>query len=346
MPALVRGDARSLPLADESVDLIVTSPPYFGLRDYGHDTQIGAEATPAEFIAALVECTREMARVLKPSGSIFVNLGDKYSTYESRPGHAAGHKWAGQSQAASRYTRNAPAAYGVPYKSLMGLPWRYALACMAKPSDSVSGALARELIDMIEEGECSFDVARGILDEHAEDGPGIGLILRQELIWSKTSVAPTRITDRARRTHEHVFHFTKREKYFSAMDDLREGESRRFPESVRSMAPASLRAPAELGAEHHAIFPTEWPRWIVTGWCPPDGVVLDPFGGTGTTALVATALGRTGISVDLSEDYQRLAAWRASDSKERACAAGMGRDVVARVAPSIPGQIDLFGEAS
>ena len=84
MPTLLRGDARELPMPDASVDLIVTSPPYFGLRSYQdggehYDGQLGAESSPREFVDALIECTREMARVLKPSGSIFVNLGDKYA---------------------------------------------------------------------------------------------------------------------------------------------------------------------------------------------------------------------------------------------------------------------------
>ena len=81
---VLRGDARRLPLPDACVDLIVTSPPYFGLRSYTddgahYDGQIGSEATPGEWLAALVGCTAEWVRVLKPSGSIFVNLGDKYS---------------------------------------------------------------------------------------------------------------------------------------------------------------------------------------------------------------------------------------------------------------------------
>jgi DNA modification methylase len=81
---VLRGDARSLPLPDGSVDLIVTSPPYFGLRSYTdggkhYDGQIGSERTPREYVANLLDCTREWMRVLKPEGSIFVNLGDKYS---------------------------------------------------------------------------------------------------------------------------------------------------------------------------------------------------------------------------------------------------------------------------
>ena len=93
---LLRADARSVPLCDSTVDLIVTSPPYFGLRSYQdggkhYEGQVGAEATPAEFVDALIECTREMVRVLKPSGSIWVNLGDKYSSggrgsYDLDPG--------------------------------------------------------------------------------------------------------------------------------------------------------------------------------------------------------------------------------------------------------------------
>ena len=82
---IIRGNALALPLADGTVDLIVTSPPYFGLRSYQdggehYAGQIGAEATPAEFVDALIAATREMVRVLKPSGSIWVNLGDKYAT--------------------------------------------------------------------------------------------------------------------------------------------------------------------------------------------------------------------------------------------------------------------------
>jgi hypothetical protein len=90
-PLLLRGDARTLPLADESVDLVVTSPPYFGLRSYQdggehYAGQVGAEASPREFVDALIDCTREMVRVLKPSGSIFVNLGDGTTAARAHPG--------------------------------------------------------------------------------------------------------------------------------------------------------------------------------------------------------------------------------------------------------------------
>lgn len=282
------GDARALQLPDESVDLIVTSPPYFGLRSYTdggehYATQIGAEATPREFIDALVECTREMVRVLKPSGSIFVNLGDKYA--------GGGGQWEkderpdpGRRRAVSGKISTGGKTYGMRAKSLMMLPERYRIAAV---------------------------------DE-------LGLIARAVIVWAKPNGLPESVTDRVRRSHEDWVHLVKQPRYFSAVDEIREphagrqgGTLGRLPGSVWSIASQPLRVPAELNVNHFAAFPMEWPRRIISGWCPPDGVVLDPFGGTGTTALVASVLGRVGISVDASKDYGRIALWRTTDSKQR-----------------------------
>lgn len=354
---LLRADARNLPLEDGSVDLIVTSPPYFALRHYedggeAYGGQVGAESKPAEFVDALIECTREMIRVLKPSGSIFVNLGDKYAG-------SGGNNNAGLGE---RATKRGPKSYNksanVRNKSLLGLPWRYAIRCC---------------------------------DE-------LDLILRAEIIWSKPNGLPESVADRARRAHEQWFHFTKEAKYFAAIDEIREeyvpeGDEGadlggrvalgRLPGSVWSIATESLVVPEHLGVDHYAAFPTEWPRRLILGWSPAgictscgqgrspvterrvekwqtghrktdsdstkmgggrsmtanrgngplpntvtktivgyscacdqptapvrQAVVLDPFGGTGTTAAVAKSLGRIGISVDLSADYLRLAEWR------------------------------------
>ena len=125
---ILRGNALALALADESVDLIVTSPPYFGLRSYQdggehYAGQIGDEPTPAEFVDALIAATAEMVRVLKPSGSIWVNLGDKYA--------ASGGGGAGSSDGTTgRGPRPARRLSGIPAKSLMGIPWRYAIRCI------------------------------------------------------------------------------------------------------------------------------------------------------------------------------------------------------------------------
>lgn len=120
---VIVGDARRLPLADESVHCVVTSPPYFGLRDYGVDGQIGLEATPAEFVAAMVAVMREVRRVLRPDGTLWLNLGDSY-------GGVRGNKAAAPDSKHRHAAADTPtqAKRGTTRKSLMGMPWRVALA--------------------------------------------------------------------------------------------------------------------------------------------------------------------------------------------------------------------------
>jgi DNA modification methylase len=413
---VLRADARSIPLPDASVDLVVTSPPYFALRSYTdggehYAAQIGGEPTPQEYIASLIECTREWMRVLKPSGSIFVNLGDKYVTYEGPrtvpQNSELGRRQGAASQETARYVRSAPTAYGLPYKSQMNLPERYRIACT---------------------------------DE-------LGLIQRAKIVWSKPNGLPESVTDRVRCSHEDWVHLTKAPRYFSAVDEIREAHARRWtpgnnggtrpalvgsgsqydglaasgpnplgklPGSVWEIATEPLKVPDHLGVNHFAAFPTEWPRRIIAGWSPsgictacdegrrpvtslsrraadpfaatqlapgngrgwhggdpaksslgvrahetdrrilgeacacPEptaptrpAVVLDPFGGTGTTALVAKVLGRHGISVDRSADYCRLARWRTTDPGQLAKAMR-----VPQPPKALDGQGDLFGVAS
>lgn len=324
-PVLLRADARALPLADESVDLVVTSPPYYGLRDYGTPDQIGAEQTPAQYLDQLLAATAEASRVLRPTGSLFVNLGDRYAA--NSDGYRRGVKHS------ARQPRVRPGA-DVPDKSLMLLPERYRLRC---------------------------------IDE-------LGLTVRQVLVWSKPNGLPERATDRCRRSHEEWVHLTRARYYWADLDGLRDaptGYQRdgraqratppgqrpramadscnpagRLPGSVWTVATQPLNVPEHVGADHYAAFPMEWPRRLITGWCPPGGVVLDPFGGTGTTALVAAMLGRTGISVDSSADYQRVAAWRCTDPRERARAAGLDASRVPAARPDQTGLFDLPGGAA
>ncbi len=433
---VIRGDARHLPLEDDTVDLVVTSPPYFALRSYQdggehYAGQVGAEATPAEFVDALIEVTRECVRVLKPSGSMWVNLGDKYDSGTSTGRKNGGDRMGdGRERAAWNTDKGGPERFtmGRP-KSLIGIPWRYALRC---------------------------------IDD-------LGLILRAEVIWSKPNGLPESVTDRVRRSHEQWFHFTLNPRYFSAVDEIREpsdpanaahsaryneaaktygktNEARgdkgaglfihnplgKLPGSVWTVPTEPLRVPEHLGVDHFAAFPTEWPKRIIQGWspsgvcvgcgegrrpvvergpsflsahpmphsngrkqrakgqkhqdwrdahpdtiagytcscpctcdptpwrrddppkqpdedCPVHGrpeyrpdttpaVVLDPFGGTGTTAHVAHALGRHGISVDLSADYCRLAA--APELADARLRKVLG---IEKPPPVMSGQGDLFG---
>lgn len=272
---LIRGDATSLPLADDSVDLICTSPPYFALRSYTdggehYDGQIGSEATPQAFLEALWAVTAECRRVLKPSGSMWVNLGDKYSgvspgSYRRHTQPVDGgmgyHEAAAASEAAAGHNPNWG---GIPAKSLMGLPWRYAIGCIDQ----------------------------------------LGLILRAEIIWSKPNGLPESVTDRVRRSHEQFYHFTKEPRYFSAVDEVREPQTGtagmprpdfekewisseggtnhrtghsdprlynplgKLPSSVWQIPTEPLRVPDHLGVDHFAAFPSEWPRRLILGWSP------------------------------------------------------------------------------
>ena len=283
---LLRANALALPIANNTIDLIVTSPPYFALRTYKdggehYDGQVGAEPTPNDFVDALLDATREMVRVIKPSGSIFVNLGD---SYQNKSGHST------------------------PQKSLHAIPWRYAIRC---------------------------------IDE-------LGIALRSEIIWNKPNGMPDPTRDRVTRKHEYWFHFVTSTNYFANLDNIRQPHKTKQSQKARKSPPASwrgietgrthndntpignffhhpkgkmatavwniptqgLRVPPEMGIDHFAAFPTEWPRRLIAGWCPEGGRVLDPFGGTGTTAAVARSMGRTGITVDMSADYLRLAQWR------------------------------------
>jgi DNA modification methylase len=274
--------------------------------------------------SSLLEVTRECLRVLKPSGSLWVNLGDKYSGAQQQ---SSGRE---SSVSSSEYwKRTNPKTTGVKAKSLYGIPWRYALAC---------------------------------IDD-------LGLILRAEVIWSKPNGLPESVTDRVRRSHEQWFHFTLEPRYFSAVDEIREGYEAehkvrgrepnsgfpgkdrhpattersplgKLPGSVWTIPTEPLRVPDHLGIDHFAAFPTEWPKRIIRGWSPEGGTVLDPFGGTGTTALVAKALGRHGISVDMSADYCRLAGWRTNDRDQLAKVLGIEK--AAPVAADEQSLLDLI----
>ena len=367
---LIRANALDLPLADGSVDLVVTSPPYFGLRSYKdggehYAGQIGDEATPTEFVDALLAATREMARVLKPSGSIWVNLGDKYG--RSQPTNVPQTKYRGKAQP------SAVPAYGTP-KSLIGVPWRYAIRCI----DDLGLILRAEVIWSKPNG----------LPESVTDR-----VRRSHETWFHFTKQPRYYSavDEIREAHQHPLHDvhprprSSRGEVDGNAQRLRMGLSPlgKLPGSVWTIPTQPLRVPDHLGIDHYAAFPMEWPRRLVTGWSPrtvctacgegrrpvaasvgldmsrrptaftdecacPDtsapstpGVILDPFGGTGTTALVADALGRHGISVDMSADYLRIAQWRTTDPRQRAKAAQ--RDYTPPQ-PQIEGQSFLFGE--
>lgn len=283
---VLRGDAAHLPLPDGSVDLVVTSPPYWKQRDYRDGGQslagqIGSEATWQEYIANLLDCTREWMRVLKPQGSLFVNIADKYATrYSSvRGGGRAGLNGDDDQRGRSGQNRT-----GAGEKSLLGLPWRYALAC---------------------------------IDD-------LGLILRRDNIWHKVSALPESADDRCVTRHEYVFHLTLQPDYYAATDEVREphspgthpGRTRtvgsrsgngvahrtfagntdefnplgKLPGSVWEIASVPLNVPERIehrrccggrkrpgctdGLDHHAAFPPALAKRAILGWSP-SGICLE-----------------------------------------------------------------------
>jgi DNA modification methylase len=276
-----QGDAFNTDLDDDSIDLIVTSPPYYSFREYtdAADTDplhlLGNEEHPWEYIKGLVDWGSECARVLKDSGSLFVVLGDKYA---GSGGHNNAGIGADKKRGPGRYSQSAYVSWTLPplqNKSQLGLPTRYA------------NIMAEE-----------------------------GWVLRQTIIWDKPNSIPHNAKDRAEFTHEYIFHFTPRSQHYASPQLRSEANKDIYASSVWEITSSEgLTYPKEIFARlntdtHYAAYPVELVRRIVTGWCPPNGVVLDPFGGSGTTALVAKVLGRDAISLDLSAGYTRLAKWR------------------------------------
>ena len=283
--SLVRADAIALPLADESVDLIVTSPPYFALRSYTdggehYDGQIGSEPTPQAFLEALWAVTAECRRVLKPSGSMFVNLGDKYagSRMDGSTGFAS-YPTDRPKDGKSRpvYERRQDerleaqvSAGGMRHKSLMGLPWRYAIGC----------------IDQLD------------------------LILRAEIVWSKPNGLPESVTDRVRRSHEQWFHMVKSPRYYAAVDEVRE-PSQEPKQATRSDSPraigqAGVRSYGDStpvarvynplgklpGSVWELLDSSPWEQLLLSGqvrFCPKCGRDLTAGNGPRTRIRLATA---------------------------------------------------------
>ncbi|WP_293784144.1 site-specific DNA-methyltransferase [uncultured Aeromicrobium sp.] len=309
---LHHGDAlevlRQLP--DQSVDCVVTSPPYFGLRDYGVEGQIGDESSPAEFVAALVEVFAETRRVLADDGTLWLNLGDSYSG-----------SWGNQGRKNERGTQrpvNKPMMQPVhdgrygdparrntgavkpgapPAKNLMGMPWRVAFA---------------------------------LQDD--------GWILRNDVIWSKPNAMPESVTDRLSSRHEHLFLFAKSRRYWFDLDPIREplahpdritghmfGGANKAPRlvtgsastrtgSTYDKAPERGRNPGDVwtiptqpfpGA-HFATMPPALAERAIQAGCKPGGTVLDPFSGSGTTGLAAARHGRRYVGIDLNAEYLDL----------------------------------------
>jgi DNA modification methylase len=300
---------RGLP--DQSVQTCVTSPPYFGLRDYGHDGQIGLEPTPAEYVAKLVEVFREVRRVLRDDGTLWLNLGDSYASSgrtdrKESPGvgakqemKAPGRKLIWEAGGGHNFSWFIPDGNGgkIKPKDLIGIPWRVAFALQAD-----------------------------------------GWYLRQDIIWHKPNPMPESVTDRCTKAHEYIFLLSKSERYYfdsvaiaepSAYfgKDPRSGKGNIRYEGKRTEGDAAANGQQSFvtvnetrnkrsvwtvttkpfkGA-HFATFPPDLIEPCIKAGCPEGGTVLDPFGGSGTTGLVAQTWGRKFILCELNPEYAQMA---------------------------------------
>ena len=247
-------------MADQSVNCCVTSPPYFGLRDYGVAGQMGLEATPDEFVTALVTVLREVRRVLSDDGTLWLNLGDSYARNPAKGQHKPGDSG---KQAYLYDTGGGRASCtsqtGLADKQLIGIPWRVAFALQAD-----------------------------------------GWILRQDIIWQKPNVMPESVKDRCTKSHEYIFLLTKSPKYFFDHESIKEQGVEAAKRSKRSVWEVATKS---FKGAHFATFPPVLIEPCILAGCPVGGTVLDPFGGSGTTAGVALAHGRKAVLCELNPEY-------------------------------------------
>jgi site-specific DNA-methyltransferase (adenine-specific) len=245
----VNAGLRLLPT--ESVDCAITSPAYFWQRDYGFDGQIGHERTIDDYVKALVEPFNELRRVLTERGTFFLNIGDAYYSAKGKP-HGTDRKSSGRQFARVTLRAVDGPGLGLPRKSLIGMPWRVALAMQTT-----------------------------------------GWTLRSDVIWERPGcLGEPSAHDRPHRTYEHVFVFTKNHKYFFDRKALA-GEEDIWRIAARPNNPYI----------HAAPFPFELVERCLACGCPRQGVVLDPFLGSGTTAIAALRSGRSAIGIDMKSSY-------------------------------------------
>lgn len=294
-------------LEDNTIDCCVTSPPYWGLRDYGVEGQLGSEPTPFEFVDNLVRVFREVRRTLKDNGTLWLNLGDSYCGGGNNRGN---NSPLSDKQSSSKGAVGQSAKFGsykfksetIKPKDLIGIPWRVAFALQAD-----------------------------------------GWYLRQDIIWHKPNPMPESVKDRFTKSHEYLFLFSKNKKYYfdqnSILEDAissseykhrsnfsihsgkswqGEGKStRRFKESKDGKIKRNKRSvwtvsPKPLKEAHFATFPPDLVTPCILAGCPVGGIVLDPFMGSGTTGLVALKNKRNFLGIELNQDYVKIAEKRMS----------------------------------
>jgi DNA modification methylase len=288
-------------LPEQSVQTVVTSPPYWGLRDYGEGDQIGLESTPDEFVEQLCLVFDEVWRVLKDDGTLWLNLGDSYAAMrdsKSTPDTLRAGDGTKVSTAANRNPANLKQA-GLKHKDLVGIPWRVAFALQAR-----------------------------------------GWYLRSDIIWHKPNPMPESVTDRPTKSHEYIFLLTKSPRYFFDYKAIREdgvipagtkaakgGSERSSTDKVNSRPPEyaiydgyrNKRTVWTVNTKpykdaHFATYPPELIEPCILAGSAEGDIVLDPFSGSGTTGEMALKHGRNYIGLELNPEYATLSEKRLTEA--------------------------------
>ena len=291
---ILYGDCRdTLKQFDEQARTCITSPPYYGLRDYGgEENQIGQEKTPEEFIDQLVSVFKEVRNVLTDDGTLWINLGDSYYNY--RPGKGQSYP----KQSVSKTNQDLPTQCnkrgnkleGLKEKDLIGIPWMFAFAMRSD-----------------------------------------GWYLRQDIIWHKPNPMPESVKDRCTKSHEYIFLLSKNKKYYYDNEAIKEPVKQdwgtrnrtngKYHNSGSGLSPHSGLTKSydrknkrdvwsitnkPYKGSHFAVFPPDLITPCILAGSEKGDIVLDPFMGSGTTAMVAKQLGRDYIGCELHEEYSNL----------------------------------------
>ena len=258
---ILYGDCReTLSTLNDKVQMCVTSPPYYGLRNYGDEiNQIGLEDTPEEYIQNLVKVFQSVKNVLADDGTLWLNMGDSYYNYRPGKGQALVQQTVSNSKQdlPDKCARRGNKLDGLKEKDLIGIPWMLAFALRAD-----------------------------------------GWYLRQDIIWSKGNPMPESVRDRCTKSHEYVFLLSKNQNYYFDVDAIKEPTRRK-----RSVWNINKKGYKDA---HFAVYPPELIKPCILAGSKKNDTILDPFMGSGTTAMVAKELGRYYIGCELHEDYSNL----------------------------------------
>ena len=298
---IINANALHIPLADKSVHTIVTSPPYYGLRDYQVSGQLGLEPTPDEYIANLVAVFRECKRILRDDGTLWVNIGDSFAGSGCGTNDYRTEASRSINKSDVMFTKKPPqqritGSNGLKPKDLIGIPWMLAFALRAD-----------------------------------------GWYLRSDIIWAKRNCMPESVKDRPTKSHEYIFLLSKSAKYYYDNEAIKEpysvnsnpneiynGNATKDYKSASAQNPSDskrriLESMANGGGRnkrdvwfvstkpykgaHYATFNPDLITPCILAGAPEGGIVFDPFVGSGTTVATAIQLGRRGVGIDLSMKY-------------------------------------------